>query len=417
MMTHRFVLLPLLFLLLLLGSLTPTRAQTPTTTPTALSPTPGLSQEEVDQKKREIEELQRKLNEISGQKTTLSNTISYINTKIALQQTQINQTQAELNTLVRELEELGTRIDGLEQSLTMLSDNLVTRVQHNYKQKQSTAVELLMLSDGVTDFLTRYRYQQMAQEHTRNVMAKAENQRMNFDEQKRLKEIKQEEIERKKVQLSQQKQLLTAEKANQQRLLDQTNNDEAKYQQLLAAAEAELSSFRSFATSRGTGVLPPQNSPDGWFFSQRDERWAGTCIGSSCGTRNEGRILEVGCLVSSTAMVKKKYGEDVNPVTIARNPSYFFSTTAYMLQPWPAPSGYYYQRLAYNQSTLDKELAEGRPVIAHMKIGTRDGHFLVIKSGSQGNYIIHDPIEGYDKKLTDFYKISQINNLNILRKN
>jgi hypothetical protein len=88
-----------------------------------------------------------------------------------------------------------------------------------------------------------------------------------------------------------------------------------------------------------------------------------------------------------------------------------------MLQPWPAPAGYSYRRFAYSQQTLDNELNQGKPVIVHVRIGTRDGHFIVIKSGSKGNYVMHDPIEGYDKQFSDFYRISQINNINVLVKN
>lgn len=395
---------------------TPSPTATPTSSPSNQpSPTPN-NDAEVEQTKRKIEELQKKLDEINGQKVSLTNTIQYINTKINLSQAQINKSEAELKSLEHQLQDLDTRIGGLEESLNILSNVLLARVNQQYKQKQTNPVQLLLISDGLNEFLTRYRYTEIAQDYTKEVMEKAENQKLTFDEQKKLKAQKQEEVEKKQQQLETQRGQLASERSNQQQLLTSTKNDEARYQQLLAQAEAELNSFRSFSSSRGTGILPPQNSPDGWYFSQRDQRWATICIGSSCGTRNEGRILEVGCLVSSTAMVKKKFGEDVNPITIARNAGYFFSNTAYMNRPWPAPGGYEYVRQAYSQAKMDSELAEGRPVIVHLRIGTADGHFVVIKSGENGNYTMHDPIEGYDKKFTDFYRISQINNMNYLRK-
>ncbi len=408
---------------LLLASLTLTsgkfvfaQSPTPSSSPSGTStPTPTPNNDaEVEKKKKEIEELQKKLNEINGQKVSLTNTISYINTKISISQAQIDKTQAELNTLEHQLSDLDTRIGGLEESLTILSDVVLTRVNQMYKQKQSNPVHILLVSDGLNEFLTRYRYAEIAQDYTKEVMEKAESQKLTFDEQKKIKAEKQEEVETKKGQLQVQRGQLASERGNQQRLLDVTKNDEARYQSLLAEAEAELNSFRSFSTNRGTGVLPPQNSPDGWFFSQRDERWAGLCIGNSCGTRNQGNILEVGCLVSSTAMLKKKFGENVTPATVARNAGYFFSNTAYMNRPWPAPAGYEYVRTT-DRSIMDREL-KNNPVIVHLRIGTRDGHFIVIKSGENGNYTIHDPIEGYDKKFTDFYKLNQISNINYLRK-
>jgi hypothetical protein len=116
-------------------------------------------------------------------------------------------------------------------------------------------------------------------------------------------------------------------------------------------------------------------------------------------------------------MIKKKFGENVTPVTIAANSGYFFSTTAYMLQPWPAPSGYRYERGGYDQGRIDASLRDGRPVIAHLRINSRDGHFIVLKEGTGGNYIMHDPWEGYDKKFQDFYNTSQVNSVGYLVRN
>lgn len=394
-----------------------TETPTPTTEPAGTpTPTTNQKQQDLENTQKKVEELQNKLKEVQGQKESLNTTLQYINTKISLSQAEINKSQSELNTLETDLNDLSTRIDGLDQSLDMLSQILVDRVNQSYKQKQTNPLHLLILSNGIADFVTRYRYIQIAQDHTREIMQLAEQQKANFDLQKAEKEKKQIEVEKKREQLNSQKTQLANEKAGQQRLLDQTNNDEKKYQQLLAEAEAELQSLSNFSASRGGGVVAAQNSPDGWYFSQRDERWAYVCIGDSCGTRNEENILSVGCLISSTAMIKKKYGENVTPVTIAKNPAYFFSTTAYMLQPWPAPAGMHYQRIyGYNPATIDAELNQGKPVIVHIRIGTRDGHFLVLKSGSQGNYIMHDPIEGYDKPFSSFYKTSQIDQMNVLR--
>jgi hypothetical protein len=126
--------------------------------------------------------------------------------------------------------------------------------------------------------------------------------------------------------------------------------------------------------------------------------------------------MEVGCLISDLAMIKKKYGEDVTPLSIATNPSYFSLNTAYMKSPWPAPSGHSYQRFGgYNQAAIDKEMSEGRPVIVHLRFGTADGHFIVLKSGSNGKYVMHDPWEGFDKNFTDFYRTGQITDFSVVR--
>ncbi len=359
---------------------------------------------------------QGKISEKKQAADTLSNTISVLNGQITVQELQIKQTRLQIDQLTKEIDGLAERISGLNVSLDQLTDVLIQRTDATYKAQRTNPLNVLLVSNSVSDIFRNLKYLQVAQQHTAEIMQQAESQRLSFDQEKALKEKKQAEVEQKKQLLQKQENELTAQRNNEQNLLKQTKNDEARYQELLSQAQAELSSFQSFTTSLGIGQLPPQNSPDGWFFSQRDQRWAGACIGNSCGTKNSATIIDVGCLISSTAMIKKKYGEDVTPLSIARTSSYFFSNTAYMVQPWPSPSGYGYVRGSFNKDKVDEELKNDRPVIVHLRINTRDGHFVVLKGGGNGNYTMHDPVEGYDKKFTDFYRIGQIDSMAYLVK-
>lgn len=354
---------------------------------------------------------QGKVSEARDKSITLQSTITVLNGQINIQQLQVNKTQAEIDGLEKEIVDLSDRLAGLDVSLDKLSAALVERVQEHYKRQTTTPLGLLLFSDSLNNFLAQKRYLQLAQEHLSENMQQAENQRIDYDTQKTVKEEKQTEVEKKKALIVQQQSQLTSQRAAEQKLLTQTKNDETKFQQLLAEAQAELASLKNFSTSKGGGTLPPQNSPDGWYFSQRDERWAGVHIGGS----NES-VLDVGCLISSAAMIKKKFGEDVTPASIARNSSYFFSTTAYMLQPYPTPSGYSYGNVGYSQSRLDQEL-EKNPVIVKLSAGPYGTHFIVIKEKKDGKYIMHDPWEGYDKNFTDFYSFSQIMRISYLQKN
>ncbi len=346
--------------------------------------------------------------ETQSKANTLKNTISVLNGQVQIQQLQINQTLAEIQQLEKEITELGTRIDGLEISLDRMTNLLVERVNANYRHGNDDPILLMLASNSLSDFMSQLKYLKIAQKHVSEVMAKAENQRLTYDQQKSLKEEKQAEIEQKRITLQQQQNQLASQKQEQQQLLNVTQNDEAKYQKLLSQAQAEVASLKNYAQSKGGGTVPAQNSPDGWYFSQRDERWAGNRIGNS-----SENIMEVGCLISSTAMIKKKFGEDVNPASIAANTSYFFASTAYMLKPWPAPSGYHYVDVGFSQSRLDEQL-EQNPVILKLSAGPYGTHFIVIKEKKDGKYIMHDPWEGYDKNFSDYYSFGQVISLSYL---
>lgn len=354
---------------------------------------------------------QDQINQTRSAANTLQSAIDIINGQIRVQSLKIKQTVAEINTLEREITDLSGRIEGLAISLDRLSGILIKRIRESYKQSRLPYKNNLFAADSFNGFISQYRYMNIAQGQTLDIMKRTELQRLTYDQQKELKETKQIEVEKKKKDLQSQKSALDSQKAGKDELLKQTKNNESIYQQKLAEAVAELNSFKAFSSSKSGSVLPEQNSPDGWFFSQRDQRWASYLIGSS-----NMNIMDVGCLVSSVAMMKKKFGENVNPITIASNNSYFFSSTAYTLRPWAAPSGYHYQNYAYSQSTLDSRLNEN-PVIVKLAAGPYGTHFLVIKEKKDGSYIMHDPWEGYDKKFSDFYSMGQIREIGALVKN
>jgi peptidoglycan hydrolase CwlO-like protein len=354
---------------------------------------------------------QKQVDKTRLEANTLQSAINIINGQVRIQSLKIQQTVAEIEQLEKEITNLSERIEGLGISLDRLSGNLIKRIRESYKQSRLPYKNNLFAADSFNNFISQYRYINLAQEQTLELMKRTELQRLTYNQQKELKESKQLEVEKLRQELQSQKNILDSQKASKDELLKQTKSNESIYQQKLAEAIAELNSLKAFSSSKGGSVLPEQNSPDGWFFSQRDQRWASYLMGSS-----NMSIMEVGCLASSVAMIKKKFGEGVNPVTIASNNSYFFSNTAYMLRPWAAPSGYRYQHYAYSQSTLDSKLNEN-PVIVKLSAGPYGTHFLVIKEKKDGNYIMHDPWEGYDKKFTDFYSLGQIREIGALVKN
>lgn len=353
---------------------------------------------------------QDKINATRSTANTLQSAIDIINGQIRVQSLKIQQTAAEIATLEREINDLSGRIEGLAISLDRLSGILIKRIRESYKQLRLPYKSNLFAADSFNNFISQYRYVNVAQEQTLDIMKRTELQRLTYNQQKDLKETKQLEVEKKKKELQSQKNILDSQKVGKDELLKQTKNNESVYQQKLAEATAELNSLKAFSSSKSGSVLSEQNSPDGWYFSQRDQRWASYKIGNS-----NMSMMEVGCLVSSIAMMKKKFGEGVNPVTIASNNSYFFSNTAYILRPWSAPSGYHYQHYAYSQSTLDSRLNDN-PVIVKLSAGPYGTHFIVIKEKKDGQYIMHDPWEGFDKKFTEFYSMGQIREIAALVK-
>lgn len=213
------------------------------------------SKEDANCNSDKIAECTKLLNELGAQAKTLAQTIAYINGKVKLSEQQIQLTEIEINQLEKEIETLGVRIDGLETSLTRLTEVLINRVQESYKQKTQNPMLMLLSSNGFSDFVSQYKYLKLSQDYTQKIMNEAETQKVLYGEQKASKEQKQIEVEALKKKLQNQRVALDQQKSQQQTLLAATKNDEAKYQSLLQQALSEKNALEAALVS-GTKVGP-----------------------------------------------------------------------------------------------------------------------------------------------------------------
>lgn len=204
--------------------------------------------------KEKIACLQSKISEKQSQAQTLSNLISVLSGQISVQELQIRQTKLQISKLITEVEQLGTRISGLNTSLDRMSLALIERVDVSYKRRETNPFYLLMNSDSLQHFLSKYKYIQLVQTHTTDVMKQSETQKIDYDQQKTLKEQKQKEIEEKRKLLESQQVQLTVQRGDQQALLQQTKNDEKKYQEELARTLAESGAIKSIVAGRGEEI-------------------------------------------------------------------------------------------------------------------------------------------------------------------
>jgi hypothetical protein len=284
---------------------------------------------------------------------------------------------------------------------------LIKRIVETYKKGKIDPLALLFSSKDFSEFVSRYKYLRVIQLHDRKLMIQTETVRRNYEDQKNLKEEKQAQLEGLKKKLESQKILLDQQKSQKETFLEITKNDERRFQQLLAAARAQLEKFKGF--TRGYELISPVDLADEWgrYYSQLDSRWGGYLIGSS-----GEQIWEVGCLITSVAMVWTHFGNDITPEQIAADSSNFFGTTAYMNRPWVSPPGHSWvpygsQTTKIPEDWIKNELANGHPVIVGLIItgGFLADHFVVVREvDGGGNLLISDPLVAELKiKLRDQY--------------
>lgn len=194
---------------------------------------------------------EQKIDTTQAEAATLTSTINLLNGQISLQQLQVDLTFAEIYQLEGDVTELSERIKGLGYSLDRLSTVLIERVQAQYKQSRMVPSLQLLGADSLANVITNIKYLSLAQKQTANVMARTENQRIAYDDQKLLKEDKQDELEVKKISLEGLQASLLVQKKDQQYFLSETKNNEAKYQSELAKTLAELQAIQSIIAGQG----------------------------------------------------------------------------------------------------------------------------------------------------------------------
>ncbi|MBU2577641.1 hypothetical protein KKA69_02305 [Patescibacteria group bacterium] len=191
------------------------------------------------------------INETKKEVGSLSREISIIDGQIRVTQLRISQTEFQVKTLEEEIVNLSGKIERLDGSLDYLSRILLDRVAEAYKRSRVDTITILFSSKSVSDFVTRYRYLQKVQLHDRELLLSMEQTRSSYDEQKQLKEEKQEDLEKLQAQLLAQKKQLDSQVASKKRILEETRGKEAVYQSLLAGAKGELEAILGILEGRG----------------------------------------------------------------------------------------------------------------------------------------------------------------------
>lgn len=352
------------------------------------------------------DQLEKLKTDLIKNSANISNQLKLISIQIAQTQQRIKQTTTNVAILKKDIIDLTGKIGSLDVSLNDLSAIYIQQISQNYKLGKRNPVFSIISSGNFNNYFENYKYISIIQKKSQDTLIDMETTRTNLDLQKQEKAKKQKELEVLEKTLAKQQNDLVSQNNIKNELLKTT-------QKQLNDVLAQLSALRNFSTAYGSSCLDsvPGSGSDGNFYSQRDPRWCKQNIGYSSDT-----IGAVGCYISSIAMTFKKLGSDISPAAYAAIPSNFQFNSAYARTPNP-PSGYTFKQVSYSSSVVDQELKAGRYVIVQMNMKTVSGmHFVVIISGENGKYKIHDPWFGADKELSERYSMSSIMSLRLITK-
>jgi len=341
-----------------------------------------------------------------NQSDTLASKIKYMNSQIQLTTLRIDATKTKITTLLNEISQLETEVVRLESVLTSRLALLLHRIPEAYKRSSTPQFGLLLFSKNVADFIERAKYIQTVQQEDAALVFQVKATQNSYNESKQVREEKKSQLLEIQTELQQQNDELAQQKQEENALLAQTQGQESVYQQLLAQAKAQLAGFSGFASSQGGAtILTNQTVCDDWgcYYNQRDSQWGNVALNNT-----QYSIASDGCLLTSMAMIYTHFGhKNVTPLTINANASNFAAYYPAFLNRTIVADGTTSSRIS---SEIDSELGSGRPVVVGIKYSNGDTHFVVLISGSGGNYIMNDPFvpNGHKISFADHYPLHSI---------
>lgn len=352
---------------------------------------------------------EEQIQDAQKQEKTLKSQLSLIDSQTKVTTLKIEETTLSIEKLKREISDLSTRIERVAISLDTLSEMLLQRIVQTFKYNETVSTfSMIFSSQNIADLLGKLKYIQVAQAYNKQKLYELQATKLAYNDQKQDKQTRQTEAEKLSKNLETYKIQLANQKKAKDELLSETQNSEVTYQKLLAQAQAQLAGFQRFTQGNAT-ILTGQTTCDDWgcYYNQRDAQWG------NAGLNNTSyRIADIGCLMTSMAMVYTHYGhKDVTPLSINSNSDNFSSIAPTYLKYTISANGTTSNRAWIAKSIIDGELSAGRPVI--IGIGGGPDHFIVFISGSNGNYKMNDPFvpNGHNIDFTDHYSLSSISEI------
>lgn len=222
----------------------------------SLLPSPAYSQSEselrkrIEDKNKEIETLEKEIKkyqadilEVGKKANTLQNTLQSLELSRKKLTTDINLTQKKIDSVILTIESLGKEISDTEVDIKVQKEALAKNIRETADADQTSLLEAILIYESLGDFwreqLDREKIQEAIDVKTTELSSLKDNLSTTKDET----EEKRRELERLRLQLSDQRKIVDANRAETDKLLKETKNQESGYKKILADRQKQREAF------------------------------------------------------------------------------------------------------------------------------------------------------------------------------
>ena len=204
---------------------------------------------------------ENKIQSLKGTEQTLQREIEYTNSQISLTELRIQNSISEIDKKTKQIEKLGSDIDDLkvrikrlEESINFQEEIFGERLRARYKAKETSPIIIIFGSATIDKIIQKSEYLKIMGIQDKKLLNEMNSTKQSYGLQKDLFEKKKSEEEALRAQVLKEKAKLEAyssqlvvQKAERNKLLEVTKNDEALYQKLLGDAQRELNQILNAA--------------------------------------------------------------------------------------------------------------------------------------------------------------------------
>jgi len=208
----------------------------------------SASEQELQKK---IQELEEKLTSIKSEEKSLSSQISVMDNQISLTEYRIKLTEDQISDVTDDINSAEEKVTSLDKSASSITKTLLNRIAATYKIGTVQPVQFLLSSQNFNDFINQINYVRIVQANDKKLIYNTVQAKSDYTNQKDILEGKKQKVLSLQTQLEDYTTQLEQDKNAKEGLLKTTQNDEKKYQQLLAAARAEYMAIQGIVSGNG----------------------------------------------------------------------------------------------------------------------------------------------------------------------
>jgi peptidoglycan hydrolase CwlO-like protein len=209
----------------------------------------------IDQIERDIKEYESTLGRLRDEQASLANEIEQFDIQAKKIAAEITKTEEELNQLEDNIELTETKIETTKNNIGIQEETLSNYIQLIDQSDDTTFIEAVFSANSLSGIVDNIQYSTTLQKETRATLTDYKTFKHELEEQKIQYNTSLDETEVLLRLLAQQENDLEIQKQNKEALLEQTQGEEEKYQELVADAQTKkqdiIASLISTSTSSG----------------------------------------------------------------------------------------------------------------------------------------------------------------------